>query len=104
MATANLVPLSEYLETGYRPDREYIDGELRERKLGETEHSRLQALLIGFLLMREKQGNIIVLPEQRVQVTQTRYRVPDIVVVQGNSSNHSHLARTAVPLHRNPIS
>jgi Uma2 family endonuclease len=83
MATATLVPLNEYLATGYRPDCEYIDGELRERKMGETDHSRLQALLIGFLLMREKQWGIIVLPEQRVQVTATRYRVPDIVVVRG---------------------
>jgi Uma2 family endonuclease len=78
-----MVPLSEYLETGYRPDCEYIDGELRERQVGETDHSRLQMLVSRYLSNRETQWGIIVLPEQRVQVTATRYRVPDIVVVLG---------------------
>jgi hypothetical protein len=29
------VPLSEYLNTSYRPDRDYLDGELMERNVGE---------------------------------------------------------------------
>ena len=84
MATATRVPVSEYLETSYRPDCEYIDGEIRERNVGETDHSRLQALLIRYLSNREEQWGIIVLPEQRVQVKPTRYRVPDIAVVKGS--------------------
>ena len=84
------IPLSEYLTSCYRPDCEYIDGELRERKTGETEHSRLQMRLSRYLSKREKQGDIIVLPEQRVQVKSDRYRVPDIVVV------HGHLPSTPV--------
>jgi hypothetical protein len=31
MASAIQTPVSEYLQTSYRPDREYVDGELRER-------------------------------------------------------------------------
>ncbi len=31
MSTATVVPLSEYLNTSYRPDCEYLDGELLER-------------------------------------------------------------------------
>ncbi len=34
MATAVHIPLSEYLQTTYRPDRDYIDGELKERNPG----------------------------------------------------------------------
>jgi Uma2 family endonuclease len=83
MATATIVPLSEYLDSSYRPDREYIDGILLERNMGESDHSRLQALLIGYLLNRESQWGIVVMPEQRVQVKSTRYRVPDITVVAG---------------------
>lgn len=49
------IPLNEYLDTSYRPDREYIDGKLRERNVGESDHSRLQALLIGYLVNRERQ-------------------------------------------------
>ncbi len=83
MATATIVALSEYLDTSYRPDREYIDGEILERNVGESDHSRLQALLIGYLVNRESQWGIVVMPEQRVQVKSTRYRVPDITVVAG---------------------
>ncbi len=37
---ARNVPISEYLDSVYRPDCEYIDGEVRERNLGELEPSR----------------------------------------------------------------
>jgi Uma2 family endonuclease len=79
------VPLSEYLNTSYRPDCEYIDGELLERDLGELGHSRMQMLASGYLSNREKQWEIFVLPGQRVQVRATRFRVPDISVVKGDS-------------------
>jgi Uma2 family endonuclease len=83
MSTAATVPVSEYLDAVYRPDREYIDGEVRERNLGELDHSRFQMLLSRYLSNREKQWGIVVLPEQRVQVKATRFRVPDISVVAG---------------------
>jgi len=84
MATVAPVPVREYLETAYRPDCEYIDGELRERNTGATDHSRLQMLLAGYLFSRERQWGVTVLPEQRVQVKTTRYRVPAIVVLRGS--------------------
>ena len=40
MATAR-IPVSEYLATVYRPDGDYIDGEVLERNLGEQAHSLL---------------------------------------------------------------
>jgi Uma2 family endonuclease len=83
VSTATVVPLSEYLAASYRPDREYLDGELLERNVGEWDHCRLQMLLSRYLSNREKQWGIIVVPEQRVQVKATRYRVPDISVVTG---------------------
>jgi Uma2 family endonuclease len=83
--TAVIVPLSQYLETSYRPDCEYIDGELLERNLGELDHSRMQMLLSQYLFAREKEWDIFVVPEQRVQVRATRFRVPDIAVVKGGS-------------------
>lgn len=83
MSTVTVVPLAEYLATSYRPDCEYLDGELLERNVGEWDHSRLQTLLSGFLLSREKQWGILVVTEQRVQVKACRYRVPDIAVLAG---------------------
>jgi len=44
MSTATAVSLSEYLNTSYRPDCDYLDGELLERNGGERDHSRLQGL------------------------------------------------------------
>jgi Uma2 family endonuclease len=77
------VPLNEYLETSYRPDCEYLEGELLERNVGEWDHSRLQMLLSHYLCNREKQWGILVVPEQRVQVKPRRFRVPDIIVLTG---------------------
>jgi Uma2 family endonuclease len=74
------VPLDEYLATSYRPDCEYLDGELVLRNAGERDHSRLQHFLERYLGNREIEWGIVVLPEQRVQVKPTRYRVPDIAV------------------------
>lgn len=78
------MPVVVYLQSAYRPDCEYIDGELRERKMGETDHSRLQMLLAAYLFSRERLWGITVLPEQRIQVRSSRYRVPDIVVMSGS--------------------
>jgi hypothetical protein len=44
MATTAQIALSDYLKTSYDPDLEYVDGELQERNVGETDHARVQAL------------------------------------------------------------
>ena len=83
MATATqIVELSEYLETSYRPDREYIDGELRERNVGKWDHARLQWLIGGWFLNHETAWDIIGSTEQRIRVSETRVRIPDLVVLR----------------------
>jgi Uma2 family endonuclease len=81
MATGTLVSVEEYLSTSYRPDREYIDGVIEKRNLGEDDHSGLQGALTAYFSVRQKQWKIRVRPEQRVQVAKTRFRVPDVCVV-----------------------
>jgi Uma2 family endonuclease len=82
MATsATLVPVEEYLRTVYRPDCDYVDGEVLERNMGETPHSRLQGFFNFFFRLREDDWNIEVLAEQRLQINPRRYRIPDIMVV-----------------------
>jgi Uma2 family endonuclease len=83
VSVATAVPLSEYLTTSYRPDCDYLEGELLERNVGEWDHARLQMLLSRYLSNREKQLGILVVPEQRVQVKARRFRVPDITVLAG---------------------
>lgn len=85
MATAAQVPLETYLHTDYQPDREYVDGEVRERNLGEKEHARLQKLVLRYFLSLEDRGTLSVFPELRVQVSPTRFRVPDLTVLRADA-------------------
>jgi Uma2 family endonuclease len=78
MATAALIPVSEYLKTTYRPDCDYIDGEVRERYLGEKPHSGLQGFFFAYFLSRKLVWGLRPYTEQRVQVKPTRFRVPDV--------------------------
>jgi hypothetical protein len=41
MGATTLISVAEYLNTSYSPDREYIDGHIVERNLGEKTHSRI---------------------------------------------------------------
>jgi Uma2 family endonuclease len=81
MATTTHIPLSHYLETSYRPDCEYVDGEVRERNVGKFEHARVQALLTIWFGSHEREWNVIVITEQRVQVSPSRVRIPDVAVL-----------------------
>jgi Uma2 family endonuclease len=81
VSATTVVSLEEYLETSYRPDCDYLEGELLERNVGEFDHARLQGLLVSYLTGREKKLGIVVVPEQRVQVKVARFRIPDISVL-----------------------
>jgi Uma2 family endonuclease len=83
MASRTLISVEEYLRTSYRPDCDYVDGEVLERNVGELDHSWLQTMLSAFLVNRRSQWGITVLVEQRVQVKATRFRIPDICVTLG---------------------
>jgi hypothetical protein len=39
MATMLQIPLEKYLAKDFRPDCEYVDGEIRERNVGKYEHA-----------------------------------------------------------------
>ena len=81
MATSIQIPVDEYLHTSYKPDREYIDGEIRERNVGKWEHARLQWLLAAWFSKHETQWFCMGSTEQRVQVSSSRIRIPDLVVL-----------------------
>ena len=83
MATATLVSVEEYLSTSYDPDCDYVDGELEDRNLGEKDHGKLQIGLSSYLHVHRKRWGISAFTEQRVRVSATRYRVPDICVTVG---------------------
>ena len=80
MKTVASVSIEEYLQSRYHPDCDYVDGEVQERNVGERDHSELQRELIFFFRSRQRQWNAFVFPEQRIQVSSTRFRVPDLCV------------------------
>jgi Uma2 family endonuclease len=82
VSAAATVSLAEYLSTSYRPDCDYLEGIVVERNLGEFDHSRLQYLIAMALGMHEQELDAYVLPEQRVQVRATRFRIPDVCLIR----------------------
>ncbi|MGA2741021.1 MAG: Uma2 family endonuclease [Bryobacteraceae bacterium] len=82
MSSAAGVSVEEYLSTAYRPDCDYIDGEVRERNLGEYPHSNLQGRLVIWFGNRERDWSIRVLPEQRLRVGPSHFRIPDVCVLR----------------------
>lgn len=89
MATAALIPVSEYLSSSYEVDCDYVDGELLDRNMGEWQHGTLQNLLGSLFWTKRHEWNVKTSTEQRVQVRSDRYRVPDVCVM-----------RKADPVHR----
>lgn len=99
MATSTLVSLSEYLRTSYSPDCDWLDGEVQERNMGEKPHNRIQQFLCQYLGNREEELGILVYPEQRVQISATRYRVADVCVTRaGDPDDLDELIVTRPPL------
>src|SRR5580698_10154922 len=83
MSSRTMISVEEYLASSFRPDCDYVDGHVEERNLGERTHSRIQGRLVICLGQYEASAGIEVLPEVRVQVKPTRFRVPDICIVLG---------------------
>ncbi len=83
MPTGTLISVEQYLATSYRPDCDYVDGRIEERNLGELDPSSLQTAVAIYFGSRQKQLGITVVVEQRVQVSPTRFRIPDVCVVLG---------------------
>jgi Uma2 family endonuclease len=82
MATApNPVSLDEYLNTDYSPDCEYIDGAVVERNVGKRKHARTQAELAFRLRVLLEGRPLFPNVEQRVRVSATRIRIPDVCVL-----------------------
>jgi Uma2 family endonuclease len=75
---AVLAPIEEYLETDYSADREFIDGTVVERHVGDRSHSLVQRNLVAMICVRYPK--VFVWPEQRVRTTPTRCRIPDVCV------------------------
>jgi Uma2 family endonuclease len=76
-----MTPVEVYLTTVYRPDCDFVEGEILERNFGDRNHGRLQAVLGSYFYERRRQWKIGVFIELRLQMRPDRFRVADICVV-----------------------
>jgi Uma2 family endonuclease len=82
-ATHTFVPIEDYLRSSsdYEPDAEYVDGQIEERSIGQYDHAAWQEAIMKWFWHHAREWNVRVKPELRVQVSQTRFRVPDVTVL-----------------------
>lgn len=82
MATApSLIPIEDYMHTSYSPDREYIDGVIVERNVGQGKHAYTQGRILRRVGDIVESKGLMALPELRTRVSPTRVRIPDVCVV-----------------------
>ena len=81
MATVTTVPVEVYLRSSYEPDAEYVDGVIEARPMGEYDHAAWQEAILAYFREHRREWNIRVLPELRIQISRTRYRIPDATVL-----------------------
>ena len=91
MSTAPLIPnrmsVEEYLHTSFDgADREYLDGEVFERNMGNTSHSALQGELYFLLRNQTITTGAFVALELRNRVRPTRFRIPDVALYTSKPS------------------
>ena len=86
MATKIQVPVEEYLATSFEDgDREYLDGQIVERNVGDNSHSMVQGRLAGIFHEVSKRNVLHLRPELRVRTGPARYRVVDLAIFQGQA-------------------
>ena len=83
MPVTEQITVEEYLSTDYSPDCDFVDGVLEDRHVGEKDHSKLQIVLGAWFYARRNELGIEAFSEQRVQISPSRYRLPDICVTLG---------------------
>lgn len=84
MMSAARDPLEEYLSTTYRPDREFIDGIVVERKSGGDDHDNVRSALIHEFVALRWKHSLQVFPSLRTRVSPHRIRIPDLCIVVGD--------------------
>ena len=83
----------EYLSTDWSPDREFVDGRIEERNVGEKEHSIIQRFLTILFGVKRAEWGVEVFPELRTQIAARNFRVPDVLVVRAGESFERYLTR-----------
>ena len=94
MAVGTRVSVEEYLHTSYRPDCDYVDGEVQERNLGEKDHGQTQGRIYRYLCERYPELDDLLIPEMRVQVRSDRFRVADLCLMSAGAADEQIVRTT----------
>lgn len=77
------VSLDDYLDHPTEPESELFEGELIQKAMGTTKHSRLQAKLVHLLMLQlQSKGLDRVATEQSVLVREGVVFIPDVCILQ----------------------
>jgi Uma2 family endonuclease len=82
MSASTLISLEEYLRTSYRPDCDFVDGEVLERNVGKRRHAYAQGKIASWFDRHQDILNLASLPELRMQVCLGKIRIPDVVICE----------------------
>jgi len=85
--------LEYYLKNVFRPDCDFVDGEILERNVGEHEHAFLQSLLATAINEHRREWGCTALTELRLQIASGRYRIPDVSLVRADAPFEKVLSR-----------
>lgn len=80
MGIGTLTSVDEYLRTSYRPDCDFIEGEVLERNVGKRRHAYAQTRTAAWFLHRQHTLHLEPLTELRMRVGPNRIRIPDVAV------------------------
>ena len=84
MGSKTLMSVDEYLHTTFDgADREYLDGEIVERIMGNDAHSAVQVELVYCFRLQQDRTGLYVRSELRHRVAENRFRIPDVAVFEG---------------------
>ena len=90
MAAKVQTSVEEYLRSSFDGlDREYVDGEVVERPVGNNEHSEAQWRLSALLWESSKLHPVHGRPEIRVRISESRFRIIDLAIYAGSRPSES---------------
>jgi Uma2 family endonuclease len=94
MATASLIPVSEYLAARYEGDRDFIDGKVRERNVGIRPHPDMMMAFLAVFYPKIVEWNVLPLPSVRIQTSATRILVPDLTIIRREDMGEGIVTQT----------
>jgi Uma2 family endonuclease len=94
--TPTLLSIEEYLHTSYRPDADYVNGEIEQRHIGEHTHNLIQGFIYYVFTFNMEAWRTEAIIEQRIRIDSSRVRVCGVAVIDADQPFEEVL--TAPPL------